>query len=176
MRDKRRAVVKKDSLMTPRKHIYWHTTAKMPDDSNLTELPETVDVAIIGGGYTGLSAAHTFAKSGVKAAVLEAETIGWGASSRNGGMVLTGLKLGMKTVLRKYGRDVARQLFQCSLDSIDTVEKIVKDENINCGFARYGHLLATNKPKHYDALKDEVEFMQKEFGHKVGLIPQAEQH
>jgi glycine/D-amino acid oxidase-like deaminating enzyme len=142
----------------------------------LTPLPEKVDVAIIGGGYTGLSAARTLAKNGVKAAVLEAETIGWGASSRNGGMVLTGLKVGMKTVLKKYGRDVARRLFQCSLDSIDTVERIVKEENIDCGFARHGHLLATNKPKHYDALQDEVEFMQKEFNHQVRLIPRAEQH
>jgi len=156
--------------------IYWHTTVQMPDDSNLTPLPEKADVAIIGGGYTGLSAARTFAKNGVKAAVLEAETIGWGASSRNGGMVLTGLKVDMKTVLKKYGREIARRLFQCSLDSIDTVERIVKDENIDCGFARHGHLLATNKPKHFDALKDEVEFMQKEFNHQVSLIPRAEQH
>ncbi|HEX9841070.1 MAG TPA: FAD-binding oxidoreductase [Anaerolineales bacterium] len=162
--------------MTPTRQIYWHTTVQMPNDSNRTPLPEKVDVAIMGGGYTGLSAARTLAKKGVKAAVLEANTIGWGASSRNGGMVLTGLKAGMKTVLEKYGRGIARQLFQCSLDSIDTVEQIVKEENIDCGFARHGHLLATNKPKHYDALQDEVEFMQKEFNHKVRLIPRAEQN
>ncbi|MGZ9226791.1 MAG: NAD(P)/FAD-dependent oxidoreductase [Anaerolineales bacterium] len=155
--------------------IYWHTTVQMPDDSKLIALPEKVDVAIIGGGYTGLSAARTLAKSGVKAAVLEANTIGWGASSRNGGMVLTGLKVGMKTVLKKYGREIARRLFQCSLDSIDTVEQIVKEENIDCGFVRHGHLLATNKPKHYDALQDEVEFMQKEFNHQVRLISRDEQ-
>lgn len=161
--------------MTPNQHIYWHTTVQMPDASKLTPLPEKVEVAIIGGGYTGLSAARTFAKRGVKAAVLEAETIGWGASSRNGGMVLTGLKLGMQTILNKYGRDVARRLFQCSLESIDTVEQIVREENIDCGFARYGHLLAANKPKHYDALRAEVEFMQKEFDHKVRLISREEQ-
>jgi len=162
--------------MIPTQQIYWHTTVQMPDDSNLTPLPEKVDVAIIGGGYTGLSAARTLAKNGVKAAVLEANTIGWGASSRNGGMVLTGLKVGMKTVLKKYGQEIARQLFQCSLDSIDTVEQIVKEEKIACGFARHGHLLATNKPKHYDALKGEVEFMQKEFNHKVRLVSRDEQH
>ena len=161
--------------MTPPQQIYWHTTVQMPDDSNLTPLPGSVDVAIIGGGYTGLSAARTLAQRGARVAVLEAETIGWGASSRNGGMVLTGLKLGMQTILKKYGRNVTRRLFQGSLDAIDTVEQIVREENINCGFARYGHLLVTNKPKQYDALKDEVEFMQKEFGHTVRLIPKAEQ-
>ncbi len=153
-------------------HIYWHTTASMPDDSNLTPLPAKVDVAIIGGGYTGLSAARTLARRGVNVAVLEAETIGWGASSRNGGMTLTGLKVAMQTVIKRYGRDVARQLFQCSVDSVDTVEQIVRDENIECGFARYGHLLTASKPGHYEAFKGEVDFMAKEFNHAVRLVPQ----
>ena len=139
----------------PTQHIYWHTTVQMPDDSNLTSIPAKVDVAVIGGGYTGLSAARTLAKQGVTVAVLEANTIGWGASSRNGGMVLTGLKLGMQTVMAKYGREIAKRLFQCSLDSIDKVEQVIKEENIDCGFARYGHLLTANKPKHYEALKVE---------------------
>ena len=152
--------------MTIQQHIYWHTTTQIPDDSNLTPLPDKVEVAILGGGYTGLSAARTLAKHGVGVSVLEAETIGWGASSRNGGMVLTGLKLGMQTVLKRYGRDIAGRLFQVSLDSIDTVEQIVKEENIDCGFARTGHLLTANKPKHFEALRQEAEFMEKEFGHK----------
>ena len=159
----------------PNPQIYWHTTVQMPNDSNLTPLPENVEVALIGGGYTGLSAARTFAQNGVKAAVLEANTIGWGASSRNGGMVLTGLKLGMGMVMKKYGREIAKKLFQCSLESIDSVEQIVKDENIDCGFARYGHLLTANKPKHYQALQHEAEFMEKEFNHKLRLVPHAEQ-
>lgn len=162
--------------MTPKQQIYWHTTMQMPDVSNLTPLPEKVDVAIIGGGYTGLSAARTLAKQGVRVAVLEANTIGWGASSRNGGMVLTGLKLGMQTVTNKYGREIAKRLFQCSLDAITTVEGIVREENIDCGFARYGHLLTANKPKHYDALELEVEFMEREFGHTLRLIPREEQY
>ena len=162
--------------MTPTQQIYWHTTVKMPDDSKLTPLPENADVAIIGGGYTGLSAARTLAKQGVKVAVLEANTIGWGASSRNGGMVLTGLKLGMRSVMKKYGRETARQLFQCSLESIDTVEQIVKEENIDCGFRRYGHLLTVNKPRHFDALKEDVEFMEKEFNHTLHLLSRDEQH
>lgn len=157
------------------KQNYWHTTVQMPDASNLTPLPEKADVAIIGGGYTGLSAARTLANQGVTVAVLEAETIGWGASSRNGGMVLTGLKLGMQTVQKRYGRELARRLFQTSLDSIDTVEQIIKEENIDCGFVRCGHLLTANKPKHFNALKDEVEFMEKEFSHRVHLVSKADQ-
>lgn len=153
-----------------KQHIYWHTTVQMPNDSNLTPIPSKADVAIIGGGYTGLSAARTLAKQGVSVVVLESETIGWGASSRNGGMTLTGLKPAMQTVIKNYGRDLAKELFQCSLDSVDIVERIVKEENIDCGFSRYGHLLTANKPKHYESLQGEVEFMAKEFNHNVRLV------
>ena len=149
---------------------FWHETVEMPQDTALATLPEKIDVAIIGGGYTGLSAARTLAKRGARVAVLEAETIGWGASSRNGGMVLTGLKLPMQTVIKRYGRTLAKQLFQCSLESIDAVEQIVKEEKIDCGFARAGHLLTANKPKHYEALASEVEFLAGEFDHKVRLV------
>ena len=161
--------------MTTTQQIYWHTTVQMPDDSNLTPLPEKVEVAVIGGGFTGLSAARILAKRGVKAAVLEAHTMGWGASSRNGGMTLTGLKPSMHTVIKNYGRDAARRLFQCSLESVDTVERVVKEENIDCGFSRRGHLLVANRPKHFDALQQEVEFMEKEFDHKVRLVPRDKQ-
>ncbi|MBN1451205.1 MAG: FAD-binding oxidoreductase [Anaerolineales bacterium] len=156
--------------------VYWHDSVEMPSGHENNPLPEKVDVAVIGSGYTGLSAALTLAKRGANVAVLEAETIGWGASSRNGGMVLTGLKIPMQTAIKRYGRDFARRLFQCSLDSIDTVENICKEEGINCGFARTGHLLAANKPKHYDLLAAEVEFMAREFEHAVRLVPRSEQH
>jgi glycine/D-amino acid oxidase-like deaminating enzyme len=156
--------------MTTQQHIYWHTTVQMPDGNNLSPIPSKAEVAIIGGGYTGLSAARTLAKQGVNVVVFEAETIGWGASSRNGGMTLTGLKPAMQTVIKKYGRELAKELFQCSLDSVNIVEQIVKEENINCGFARTGHLLTANKPKHYESLQGEVDFMAKEFNHNVRLV------
>ena len=161
--------------MTPSQQIYWHTTTHMPGESNtITPISEKVDVAVIGGGYTGLSAARTLAKRGVNVAVLEAETIGWGASSRNGGMTLTGLKPGMQAVIKRYGRGTARQLFQCSVDSVAIVEQIVREENIDCGFTRSGHLLTASKPSHYEGFKGEVDFMAKEFNHAVKLVPQKD--
>jgi glycine/D-amino acid oxidase-like deaminating enzyme len=162
--------------VTINQQIYWHTTTHMPgEDNTITPIPSKADVAIIGGGYTGLSAARTLAKLGVNVVVLEAETIGWGASSRNGGMVLTGLKLGMQTIQKRYGKELSRRLFQYSLDSIATVEQIVEEEQIDCGFKRYGHLLTGNKPHHFEGLQAEAEFMEKEFNHKLRLIPKEEQ-
>jgi glycine/D-amino acid oxidase-like deaminating enzyme len=159
-----------------KERVYWQDTVEMPSGYDKSRLPEKVDVAIIGGGYTGLSAALTLAKRGASVAVLEAKTIGWGASSRNGGMVLTGLKIPMQTAIKRYGHDMARRLFQCSLDSIDTVEQFCQEEGIKCGFARTGHLLTANKPKHYDLLAEEAEFMAEEFNHAVRLVPRGEQH
>jgi glycine/D-amino acid oxidase-like deaminating enzyme len=121
-----------------------------------------------------LSAALLAAKRGLKVAVLEAETIGWGASSRNGGMVLTGLKLGMRSVVRTYGGVTARRLFQSSLEAIDLVETIVREENIDCGFARSGHFLAASKPAHFAALASDAEFTSAAFGHSTRLVSQAE--
>jgi glycine/D-amino acid oxidase-like deaminating enzyme len=158
-----------------KERIYWHDTVEMPSGYDQNPLPEKVDAAVIGSGYTGLSAALTLAKHGASVAVLEAESIGWGASSRNGGMVLTGLKIPMQTAIRRYGRDFARRLFKCSLDSIDTVENICNEEGIDCGFARTGHLLTANKSKHYDLLAEEVEFMAAEFNHAVRLVSRGEQ-
>src|SRR5258708_566650 len=94
---------------------FWLTTVDIlrPDPSH--PLPESVDVAVIGAGFTGLSAARTLSGSGAAVAVLEAETIGWGASSRNGGMVLTGLKLGVNKLISLYGRERTQRMYAASL-------------------------------------------------------------
>lgn len=151
--------------------IYWHTTVNMPGEEHAaTLLPSKVDVAVIGGGFTGLSAARTLAKSNINVALLEAETIGWGASSRNGGMTLTGLKPSMQSVIKKYGRDLAKQLFQVSIDSVNTVEQVVNEEKIDCDFQRYGHLYVASKAHHFDSFYNEVDFMAREFNHNVRVI------
>src|SRR5271169_2054859 len=115
----------------PKELNYWLTTVQMPTAPALP-LPESADVAVIGTGFTGLSAALSLAKRGAKVAVLEAETIGWGASSRNGGMVLTGMKLGVNKLISMYGRELTRRMYAASLETIGSVERIVKAENIAC--------------------------------------------
>src|SRR6266853_2253235 len=108
---------------------YWLTTTSMPSGT-AGKLPASADVAVIGAGYTGLSAARTLAQRGAKVAVLESATIGWGASSRNGGMVLTGLKLGVNELTSMYGRERTQRMYAVSIASIDCVEQIVREENI----------------------------------------------
>src|SRR5258708_3644247 len=134
-------------------------------------LPEKVEVAILGAGFTGLSAARTLAKLGARVAVLEAETVGWGASSRNGGMVLTGLKLGASDLISRYGKEMTRRMFAASLEAISTVEQIVADEKIDCDFYRCGHLEVANKRGHFDGFQRAAETMERELGHSVRVVP-----
>ncbi len=115
--------------MPLQEHNYWLTTTEFPATDTSRPLPETVDVAVVGAGFTGLSAARTLAKRGARVAVLESETIGWGASSRNGGMVLTGMKLGINKLISMYGRELTRRMYAASLASMDCVEQIVGEDS-----------------------------------------------
>jgi len=112
--------------MTIKEENYWLETVTTLPAQSARDLPDSIDVAVVGAGFCGLSAARTLATRGVKVAVLEAETFGWGASSRNGGMVLTGMKLPVPTLIKRYGREAVRKMYAASLESIDCVEQIVR--------------------------------------------------
>src|SRR5882672_7729531 len=154
----------------PQELNYWLTTVEMPTAAP-QPLPENADVAIIGAGFTGLSAALALAKRGAKVVVLESETIGWGASSRNGGMVLTGLKLGVNELISKYGRELTRRMYAASLDTINCVERTVKEENIACDFTRTGHLEVACKQSHFDDYSRQVGVIAREFNHQLKIVP-----
>jgi glycine/D-amino acid oxidase-like deaminating enzyme len=160
--------------MTLREENFWLTTVDMPSTDRSALLPETADVAVIGAGFTGLSAARTLAKKGARVVVLEAETIGWGASSRNGGMVLTGMKLGVNKLISLYGRERTRAMYASSLASIDCVEQIVREENIDCAFSRCGHLEVACKQAHFDDYARQVEVIAREFNHELKIVPRQQ--
>src|SRR5207302_1803100 len=161
-------------MMSFKERNFWLTTVEMPKADAAQPLPESVDVAVIGAGYTGLSAARTLAKHGAKVAVLEAQTIGWGASSRNGGMVLTGLKLGVNKLISMYGRERTQRMYAASLESIDCVEKIVDEDRIACDFSRCGHLEVACKQKHFDDYARQVEVIAREFNHKLRIVAKSD--
>jgi glycine/D-amino acid oxidase-like deaminating enzyme len=165
----------KSTAAMPQHFNYWLTT--VPVQAVPTEpLPERVDVAVIGAGFTGLSAARALARRGARVVVLEAETIGWGASSRNGGMVLTGLKLGVNKLISTYGRELTRRMYTVSLETIDTVESIVKEENIACDFVRSGHLEVACKAAHFADYARQAEVIAREFNHPLRVVPRDQLH
>ena len=153
---------------------YWATTVDSPALATAQEPPDSVDVAVVGAGFCGLSAARMLAKRGVKVAVFEAETFGWGASSRNGGMVLTGMKLPAPTLIKRYGKEVVRKMYAASLETIDCVEQIVHEEKIDCNFSRCGHLEVACKQAHFDGYEETAALTRREFSHELRIIPKSE--
>jgi glycine/D-amino acid oxidase-like deaminating enzyme len=160
--------------MSVKETNYWLQTVAEPVSGSSGAPAENVDVAIVGAGFCGLSAARTLARRGVSVATLEAETIGWGASCRNGGMVLTGMKLPVTTLIGRYGREAVRRMYATSLESIDVVEQIVKEEKIECSFSRCGHVEVACKQSHFDAFAQAAAETKREFNHELRIVSKNE--
>jgi glycine/D-amino acid oxidase-like deaminating enzyme len=136
---------------------YWTCSAPafMP---RAAELPAQCDVAIVGGGFTGLSAALALAKRGASVVVLEAgERVAAEASGRNGGHVNNGLAVDYAEVAARVGAERAREWYHAFDAGVEAVERIVRDEAIQCDFARRGKLKLATRPAHLDALSRSAE-------------------
>jgi gamma-glutamylputrescine oxidase len=117
------------------------------------------DVAIIGGGYTGLIAAHHLARAGVACVVLEANDIGWGASGRNGGMAVLRYKTSWGALARELGDEGTRALHRLLLEAIDALESVVSEYAIACGFSRCGHITAASGRRAMAMLQADVQWL-----------------
>ena len=131
---------------------YWLDTSKPFAAVSANAVQGTCDVAVIGGGLTGCSAALALAKKGARVVLLEAETIGHAASGRNGGMCNNGFAQDYAMLSARLGKEVADRLYRAFDAGVDTVERLVAEENIDCSFARVGKLKLAAKPEHYDKL------------------------
>lgn len=150
---------------------YWLDTAPAGPDYTTMALPDSVDVAVVGGGLTGLSAAVHLRRKGASVAVLEAERMGWGASGRNGGMCTTGLSISLLSAIDRYGFDEACRMYLAFDAAIDTVEQLIRDESIDCNFARTGKLNLAVKPAHYEAYARTSEVLNERLGRDTILVP-----
>ena len=137
--------------------------------------PARVDVAIVGGGYTGLAAARALALGGASVVVLERDQIGGvGASGRNGGFVLPGYKVDLPDIVRRHGLGLARSLFDDSLAAMAWVERIVQEEKIDCDWSRCGHVTLAAKPSHMPALAASRDLLWRDFGYETELLSVAD--
>lgn len=148
---------------------YWQDTATAAGDFRRTPLPDEVDVAIVGAGLTGLSAALELARNGASVAVFESHHVGWGASGRNGGMATTGLAIGLGQAISRYGREAAIQYYMEYDRAIDTVESIVDEHSIDCHFARHGKLSLALTPSGVDRMRRTAQLVA-----EIGGLPELE--
>lgn len=149
---------------------FWTDTTR-PYEGCPGTLPIRADVVVVGGGFTGLSAALALARRGAQVVVLEAGTVAAEASGRNGGHVNNGLAVDYATVAARVGADRAATWYRAYDSAVDTVERIVREERIDCDFQRRGKLKLASRPAHYEALARGFDRLRTEADPEVELVP-----
>jgi glycine/D-amino acid oxidase-like deaminating enzyme len=149
---------------------YWLDTAPTFTGAEAGTLSGRVDVAIVGGGFTGLSSALAFAKRGLSVVVLEAGQIAGQASGRNGGQCNTGVAQDFASLAEKCGMPQAKAYYCAYADAVETVQSIVRDERIDCDLRQSGKLKLAAKPHHFDALKRTYEAIVRNVDQDVALL------
>lgn len=117
------------------------------------------EVAVIGGGFTGLSAAHHLHAAGRSCVVLEANEVGWGASGRNGGIAVPRYKLTFPELERAYGLDTAMRMYRLAHDALDRLEHIVGGRKLDCDFGRFGHLTPLYAEQDAERFRADVDWL-----------------
>ena len=143
---------------------YTATATTQKGYAALSGVTET-DVCIIGGGYTGLSAALHLAQQGVNVVLLEAEKVGWGASGRNGGHVGVGQRVGQKQLEERYGIDTAQKLWHLGLDAVSLVRNLIDEHQIDCD-RKEGILHVAAKPGDVSYLRNETNKLRDEYSYE----------
>ena len=133
-----------------------------------------VDVAVVGAGVAGCSAALHFARQGYDVAVLEAHRVGFGASGRSGGQLIFGLAVGQKSLIAQVGRENARRLFAMSVEALDLTQSLIRDHGIECDY-RPNHVHVATKPRHLEELRDWERELHDEYDYRSArLLDRAE--
>lgn len=132
------------------------------------------DVAIIGGGFTGLTTARYLAKSGLSPVVLESNRIGWGASGRNGGVVSGKFRLGYKDIAARFDLDTARRMRDLGYEAVDHVAELIDDYKINsANFRQNGLLRCAHNAHSMEAIRSEAEWLRETLGDTASRILSA---
>ncbi|RTE95192.1 FAD-binding oxidoreductase [Bradyrhizobium sp. LVM 105] len=155
----------RDWSALPSANSLWGATAAPARDFPVLSGDQQADVVIIGAGYTGLSAAHHIAKSGLAPIVLEANRPGWGASGRNGGVITAKFRLSFREIDAVHGRAMARRMYEIAHESTDMVEELVSEFGItSANLTRTGQVKAAHNETTLRAAIDEANWMTREMG------------
>ncbi|MCL5115789.1 MAG: FAD-binding oxidoreductase [Firmicutes bacterium] len=135
---------------------YWEATRNADVVSEPLAQSMSADVAVVGAGFTGLATAYFLARRGVSVVVVEAERLGYGASGRNGGQVLSGWPVEIVTVAERHGKSAAEALWSLSEEALARVQALAGEERIDCGLEAIGHLEAADSRSQVATLEREL--------------------
>ncbi|GAB4353473.1 MAG: FAD-binding oxidoreductase [Kiloniellaceae bacterium] len=152
---------------------WWERTPRPVLES--PPLPAAADVAIIGSGYTGLSAALETVRAGRSTVVLDAEDAGWGCSSRNGGQISTSVKPDYETLARRYGSEAAFEILMEGRRALAWIGDFVAAEGIDCDFHVPGRFHAAHSPRAYETLARAIAQQPKGLAVPAHAVPRGEQ-
>jgi glycine/D-amino acid oxidase-like deaminating enzyme len=160
----------------PPANSLWASTAEPSREFPSLSGELQADVAIIGAGYTGLSAAHHIAKSGLTPIVLEANRPGWGASGRNGGVISAKFRLSFREIDAAHGRAMARRMYDIAHESVDIVEELVSEFGISSArLTCTGQVKAAHNAATLRAAVGEADWMRREMGDSEVRVLDAHQ-
>ncbi|MGI9435713.1 MAG: NAD(P)/FAD-dependent oxidoreductase [Geminicoccaceae bacterium] len=145
---------------------YYAATANALDPLPPLNGDITADVCIIGGGYTGLSAALHLSERGYNVVLVEAHRVGWGASGRNGGQVDSGQRRAQSELETLLGRDHAKQLWSLAEEAKCLVKSLIAEHQIACDL-KPGVIQADHKARYVEHTRREVEKLQEDYGYQL---------
>ena len=135
---------------------YWWNSTPRPQADN-TAVPGKTDVLVIGSGYTGLQCALQTAQAGRHTTVIDAEDLGWGCSTRNGGQISGEIKPGYDQLERRYGGAEARELIGEARTALEWLGGFVDEQGIDCDYQRCGRFVAAHSPRQFGKLVTQAE-------------------
>lgn len=147
---------------------WYAATAPARGPATPLEGDARVDVCIIGGGYTGLSAALHLAERGYAVRLLEAHRVGWGASGRNGGQLGPGMRMEPEALDALVGRETTDRLWRLSEEAITTVKDLIARHDIDCDL-RAGVMHTAHRGRYAAPMREEAELLTTRFGHECAV-------
>lgn len=152
---------------------FWWEAAPRPRPESV-ELPQSVDCLVVGSGYTGICTALVLARAGRSVLVCEAGAVGYGASTRNGGLLGPSFhKLGVQGLKARYGTARTYAILRESLGFVDFVQELIEAEGINCDFRRNGRFRCASRPQHYDAMARGLDELVAATGLEAEMLPRS---
>jgi glycine/D-amino acid oxidase-like deaminating enzyme len=154
---------------------YWWDQVPRPKPADTAALPRKVDVLVIGSGYTGLSAALQTARGGRDTLVLDAEDIGFGCSTRNGGQISTSIKPSFEALAKRHGPERALAILREGQNSLAWIADFVASEKIDCDFRIAGRFHAAHDAARYEVLGRQIAAQPKGLEVDAHMVPRSEQ-